>query len=1069
MPRVIPLLVLVFVLPASCQNLLRSGSFELPDQVGTTRMLQGQELMQYHWGDGHTMFISWAPSGVEAWWIVGLDPGPEHIRLLDAPLQARSGSHAVWLHAGGGADPKPVGIVCGAGQILPPGKVTFSAWVKAAGAAGRVRFDCLPDNRNMSAGFLQESAAARAEVPLPKDTGGQWTRLCGTIEVPGGTAQQAAVRVHLEKGTLVVDDVQAEVGETATAFDVRPAERLQVRLDDPHALPVFVAGRTGAVTVEVRNGSPRALEGLLTVGLARWDGKRERLLLTRQPLQGWPPGAKLRVQAPLKGLRPDAYVVFARLESAGRLLCDGLAEFDGAVPAGGKISQAMMKAPCVARFAICDARPSREVFGSGDMMVNTGGSWWGGFPVADYVEARRLGFGYSRESVNDDSTYRLAAGGMRCVGDGPRAWTAPEDLPAELRNPVKTDFADLSNPAAWPYLERMWRGLAAQLRDNPIFALLHITGEDMVLYQGALCPTDAADADFRAWVKAKYGALPAVSTAWGRKVGSWDEVEQIISARMVREQLVKVEKEQGKRLDWLGAADKLTAQQGALLKADPGRGMDWLRWRSDLYLRSVSRLARVFHEVNPNTLLCNHFCWPDFVPQTSYGLARRLDALGIDTQYPCGVAGSLGSPAETVDMMGIYEAFADHMPVWGMEIYIQPKFPAEMPATQIWGFLAHGMDVVNNFAWKPYSDAGLQAKRWNEPGAPPWWFVIDFDGTHMPQYDPLVRATREVNAFNARYGGRTLRRARPDAAFFVSQDGGVLSHFETLGQWWESPVVHARCELGWLLRLNGVSLDYLDDALLGERLGDYRAVFVPYSPNVSDESLQRLADFARAGGTLVLAGPCGWQDPWLKPRKLVGGEALADLKWRLQGFAPVAAAGVKGLGPLATQAPLEAMAGTGDSVLEGGKVLMQDASGKPVAWEKPFGRGRVIALTAFPSAYTQSPHADPGGLELVAKLAQFAGVSPRAAWRCDIPPTPGKAAGEGAPVVDVMLRQKAPGELFLFVMNVGGEGAGEVRLSLGDGWRVSDALRPGAGESPLGPAIPLALKPWGYRVFRLRR
>lgn len=1060
MRRNVLLLALLLVLPAAAENLIRNASFELPFEVGTTKMLQGQEPMQYHWGDGHTMFISWQPIGAEGWWSVGLNPGPEHLQWSP---EARSGKRALLLKA---AD-KAAGVVCGAGQLLPPGPVTFSLWVRTQAAQGRVRFDCLPDNRDMS-GFLNESATARAEVPLPADTTGQWTRLTSTINVPAGEPrQQMALRIQLDKGTLWCDDAQVEVGDKATQFNVRPAEQIEITLDNPHPLPVLVAGKDKSLTATLTNTSTLALDGTLSVGLARWDGKDLHIALRRE-LKAWPVGAAMKVPLPLTGLRPDAYVAFARLQQGKQTILDGLADFDGALPAGGSISKAMVQAPCVARFALTDNRPNRKLFGSGDMMVNTGGSWWGGYPVEDYIQARALGFRYSRERTDDDSTYRLAAGGMRSLGDGPRPWTAPDDLPQQLRNPIKSAYADLSNPAVWPYMERMWRKLGTDLKDNPIFPLLHITGEEMVLYQGALCPTDAADADFRAWVKARYSTLDAVSAAWGRPVKSWDEVEQIISARMVRERLVKVEKEQEKGLDWLGAADKLNAEQAALLKADPGRGMDWLRWRNDLYLRAVSRLSEVFRQANPNTLLCNHFCWPDFVPQTTYGLARRLDALGIDTQYPCGLPGSLGTPAETMDMMGMYEAFADEKPVWGMEIYVQPKFPAEMPATQVWGFIAHGMRVVNNFAWKPYSDAGQNAKRWNEPGAPPWWFIIDFDGTHMPQFDPLVRATREVNAFDAKYDGATLKRSKPDAAFLVSEDASVLSHFETGGQWWSSPVTHARCELGYLLRMAGVSLDYLDDGLLAERLKDYSTVFVPYSPNINDATLQRLADFARKGGTVVFAGPSGWQDPWLKTRPNVGGVAFAELGWRVTDYAAKTAEGMRGSDPMEIASPLAAMAGTGKSEFSGGTPFLTDATGAPAGWLKPFGKGRVIAMSAFPSAYSQSPHADAGNLELVRRLAALGGVTPNVCWTTTDAPTPGKPAGEGAPVVDVMLRQKSERELFLFVMNIGGEGSGEVKLNLGQGWKLTNALT-GAPVTMTNNRLPMNLKAWEYRVLRLTR
>ncbi|MBI2297951.1 MAG: beta-galactosidase [Armatimonadetes bacterium] len=1041
MHRWLPCL-LFLCLPAAGANLLRNGSFELPDHVGTTRMLQNAEPWQYHWGDGKTMFISWQPLGAEAWWSVGVHPGPEHLRVVDDAGQAHTGRHALLLQATG----QPVGAVCAAGQLLPAGPVTFSVWLRTHEAAGLVRFDALPDNTNMSAGFLQESATRRGEWSLPAESG--WTRLSTTLDISAaGPKLCLAVRLQVTRGLAVVDDVQVEPGKETTPFEVRPAERVGVRFDHPRALPVFVAGRDRTAAVEVGNTGTGPLSGELTVSLARWDGAAPRVVLQRT-LNRWPPDATLRARADLNGLRPDAYVLTARVAEGGQVLLDGLAEWDPRVPCGGTISTAMVKAPCVARCAVADSRPNNRLFGSGDMMLNTGGSWWGGYPMADYVEGRELGFGYSRERVDDDSTYRLAAGGMRSLGDGPRPWTAPADLPDALRNPVRPGDADLSNPAVWPYLERMWRGLAAVLKGNPIFPLVHITGEEMVLYQGSLCPTDAADADFRGWVQQRYGSLGAVSAAWGREVPTWESIEQVISVRMVREQIVKVDPAQEKRLDWLGAADKLNAEQGALLKADPGRGMDWLRWRSDLYVRSVERLAEAFHSVNRETLLCNHFCWPDFVPQTTFGLARRLDALGIDTQYPCGVPTSLGTPAETIDMMGLYESFADQKPVWGMEIYIQPRFPADMPATQIWGFIAHGMRVVNNFAWKPYSDAGLQAKRWNEPGAPPWWFVIDFDGTHMPQFDPLVKATREVKAFDARFDGAALQRRKPDAALFVSSDSGVQSHFETLGHWWESPIVHARCELGWLLRLNGVALDYLDEELLASRLKDYRTLFVPYSPSLSDAVLERLSGYAKGGGTLVLAGPSGRLDAWLKPRANVGGQPFAALGWKLAAYQEKPAEGVKGTGLLATVSGPKALAGTGAAEFAGGTALLRGADGAALGWTKSFGRGTVIALNVYPSAYTQSPHADPGGIELAERLADMAGVNRAAWWTSPADATPGRNAGEGAPVVDVMLRQKSERELFAFVMNVGGAGEGTVALRLpGSGWKLTNAL---TGERLLG-------------------
>ena len=48
MKRFAAVLSLLLVVPAAADNLIRNASFELPFEVGTTKMLQGQEPMQYH-------------------------------------------------------------------------------------------------------------------------------------------------------------------------------------------------------------------------------------------------------------------------------------------------------------------------------------------------------------------------------------------------------------------------------------------------------------------------------------------------------------------------------------------------------------------------------------------------------------------------------------------------------------------------------------------------------------------------------------------------------------------------------------------------------------------------------------------------------------------------------------------------------------------------------------------------------------------------------------------------------------------------------------------------------------
>ena len=68
-----------------------------------------------------------------------------------------------------------------------------------------------------------------------------------------------------------------------------------------------------------------------------------------------------------------------------------------------------------------------------------------------------------------------------------------------------------------------------------------------------------------------------------------------------------------------------------------------------------------------------------------------------------------------------------------------------------------------------------------------------------------------------------------------------------------------------------------------------------------------------------------------------------------------------------------------------------------------------------------------------------------------------------------MLRRKSDRELFLFVMNIGGEGSGEVRLGLPGTWKLTDALSGAPLPQTTPSRLPLSLKAWEYRVVRLAR
>ena len=1074
--HLLPVVILVAALAsfAHAENRIRNGSLELPFQIGSTRMLQGEEGNQIHYGVDHRpSFTRWQPTGAEAWWTDGTHPGPEHVALVEDPKEAHSGAHVLKL----AATDAPIAIVNGFGQVLGPGTYTFSAWVRTSGATGTAQFFTAKSQSRYLMGFM--NATVRKDVALPAESG--WTRLSATLEVPkADVPQMAVVRLAVERGIAWMDDIQIEEGTEATPFNVRRRETVRVRPVSGPALPFFIEGRENVFPVRVTCDSREPLGGTLALRVARCTLESGNVVWERR-VDGWRFGESFDVDIDLSALRPDAYVVTTSLRAGDDVLLDGARFVDPKAYIGGSISMAMIQAPCAARFAVTPATPPEKLFGSSNRMLSTSGSYWGGYPLKDFLEARRIGYVGGNDvphSWTDDSLYLNAAGGLKIDTHSGTPLSGIRNVPPEAQNPAAPRLADLTTETGYRMMIDLAHEWGRQLLARPVIARLNLYGEQPLMQNKRLCPSKSADRDFRGWVRERHRTLDAVSGNWGRTVTAWEDITQIVSADMVDGELKKKRREGAEAIAWTAVADTLSAQQEKLLREDPGRGMDWLRWRYDWTTKAYIGFARAFREVNQYTVLDSGFCWPNFWPQMTMKFYRAVGAVGLDVEYCAGQHPGLGTPQEMIDILEMAESCVEtpdrsgpRAPMWGHEVYIQPTFADDYAALQTWGLVAHGMSVVGQFAWKPYSDHGpvREKEAWKKKDAHPMWFLIDVDGTRLPSYFSVVRATREMNAFHRRYDGLSLRRTRTDAALFVSADSAVRSHFMTGGKWWSSPVPQSRATLTYLLRLEGVTADYLDDDTLPRYAKDYGVIFVPFSPSLSQRDAALLMQFARDGGTLVLAGASGLGDPWLNAYDTVGGPAWSELGWKAPAFE---------IDPAIAIRPADAdpgvrydgFKGAKCGEVPGGEVLMLNAGGEPVAWEKRVGAGRVLAFGPYPYSYAQSPHVPAGLRAFAGRLVAWAGIQSKARWVTGIAPTPDATYGEGAPIVEVVRRDKSPKEFFLFVMNTGGKGRGTLEVAVdGADWRVVDALSrvPVEEARRKGATItmPLLLRPWQYRIL----
>ena len=1065
--------------PSQGVNVLRNSSFELDARFSGGPMRQGSEFYLMHAKRGEDR--TWTElEDAEGWW----SEGPTRAGILVTDAHAHSGRRSLLLQPMAEGN---VSVISAFDRTVEPGPVTLSVWVKTEDAEGQIDLDLLSGWRDGT----NRGAQVRRNVGLPASTG--WRRLSVTAESPGRL--QAIARVKAESGTVYVDDAQIEVGGAPSTFNVRPQEwfRLSFPGWGDGALAKWVQGRETAQKLTLFCDSRLPLGGTITVHHGPWNDPR-RHLLGETEAGDLEPGRSTSFRLALSALRPDAYVVSADLVDEGVTVAGGASQIDVGVRTGGAASNGMLLSRCAIRFAVAPDFVPARIFGVGNGMLQTGGDWFGGRPIDDYPLARELGLTCARGPYSDDMCYWLAAGGIPTHAMGPRVDHGPPPG-SSFVNPAYPSGIDIFNPDGMAFFKQRAQDMGKAFAANPIVVSFQMSNESPYLHHGRLCPSDHADAHFRRWCKDRHGDLGTLNRRWKTGYASWEEVEPIVSARFVEEQKNQPQPEGAAAIDWTGSTGRLSKEVVARMFGSPGRAMDWLRWRTDSALMMYTTFRDQARKHDTKTLYSNNLCWPSFWPQMFMPFTRRMDVTMLDVQYTSGQKRALGTPREMMDILEMAESTSPEKPIWGIEVYVQPQWPAEYVALQNWGLVAHGMTNNLVFGWRPYSDHGTPkgVRAWEKPDAHPMWMLIDSDGTRLPHFEHCMRSAREIHSYHRRFNGLEVKRPPSDIGLYVSPDSGEYVIMESGNKPWGSFWQRTRNELVYTLRMNGIRVDYVDDETLPSKPGRFRTMVVPASYVLSQPSAGKLASFARDGGTLVLAGVSGLRDPWLSEYRNLGGPAWAELDWRAPelttDFArvafhePVSASTPNE--PTATETEGTVGGAIDPAVVEGktfrgvniGRMAdatpVEDAAGATVGWARPWGKGRVIAYGVFPDTYTTTPHPSANITHWIRQVIRLAGLERDGHWVGDAPDTGKGSVGTANPVVEVVVRRKSPDERFVFCLNQGGPGEGLATVPVGDGsWETEDVVTGEPVEALVRRgqwSLRLRLQAWGYRVFRLTR
>jgi len=915
-----------------------------------------------------------------------------------------------------------------------------------------------------------------------------WTRLVVTEECP--SAYETLARLTVEEGTVYLDDVQIEAGTRASEFNVRPEEwvRLEIGEGGWSELPKWVEGDAVPRTVVVFNDSRTPVKGKVSVFVGPWNKPADRKIGEFDASEIPPGGSKVLAFATEK-LGPNAYVVVARVEEGGKVMVDGEKAFNPSEPSGGMVSNSMLSSRLGVRFVIAPKTPPGEIFGVGNGMLPFGGSWFSGYMLADYVEARELGVVCSRGPDNDDTCYLTAVAGIPIHST---SVSVDQGVPegSDFGNPADPAYIDVYNPKGLAFFTQKAEAIGRNFGANPMIASCQMANEKQYMHGGSLCPSKSADAHFREWCKRRHGDLKTLNERWGSKYTSWDQIEQIVSARFVEEEKNRPKLQGAAAIDWTAAARSLGEPVLKRMAAEPGRGMDWLRWRTETTLWMYSTFREHAKKFDGKTLYSTNLAWPNFWPQMYMPFIRAMDVTMADFQYTSGFPKALGTPQEMIDIAEMSESVGRDKPFWGIEVYVQPSWPGAYAGLQNWAMVAHGVSNNLVFAWKPYSDAGpVQTSRaWEKPDAPPMWFIIDADGTKLPGYYSNKRSAREIADYHRQYNAHSIKRVQTPIAMYISPDTAEYVVFETGNKPWVSCWTRTKSNLVYVLRMNGITADYVDDVTLPERPGKFSKLIVPATYVLNQDAARKIASFAKEGGTVVLAGVSGVRDPWLRAYENLGGPAWSDLAWRAPEFKANYAKVVFGkdvvLGIAAETAGT--VGGKVDTEVGEGKTFrgvnigtmagaepIKDEQGEVVGWSRAWGKGRLIAYGVFPDTYVSNPHPSVNMTYWIRKVIDQAGLEFTGRWVAKAKPSTLGHLGTGDPVVEVVVREKSSTEKFVFCLNQGGGGEGVVEIPLGTGmWTGRDVI---TGKPVVGEVkervwrLVMRLEPWGYRVIRLSR
>ncbi|MFM9369625.1 beta-galactosidase [Streptomyces sp. Da 82-17] len=463
-----------------------------------------------------------------------------------------------------------------------------------------------------------------------------------------------------------------------------------------------------------------------------------------------------------------------------------------------------------------------------------------------------------------------------------------------------------SSPVFRSYATRLVEQLAKRYAGHPALALWHI-GNEFGCHISRHCHCEESTAAFRRWLRARYGTLDALNSAWStdfwsQRYGDWEEIHTPRTAPSFR---------------------------------NPTQQLDYLRFSSDELLDCYRAEKAVLDAVTPGVPVTTNFV-PVAPTLDLFTWAKEMDVVSYDSYPDPHDPDSVHEAAFSYDVMrGLRDGqpwlLMEHAPgAVNWRARNGRKGSARMRLDS-WQAVAHGADSVLFFQWRQ-SRGGAEK----------------FHSAMVPHGGRETRMFRDVTELGAELA------AHPDLLGSTPERAEAALLFDWPNWWALEQDAHPSADTRMLDAAHAHHRALYDASVpcdvvpVDRDWSEYRLLLVPNLYAVSQDTADRLSAYVAAGGTLLMSYFSGITDEY--DRVHLGGYPAPFrelLGLRIEEFDPLPEGGAL---PLVGGG--EGRLWSEELVLEGAAPILTYADGRPAVTRNAFGTGHAWYLATRPDPQT---------------------------------------------------------------------------------------------------------------------